>query len=124
MIVLENETKTNNSMSEVGYEVLRAFLRTDDFFAFENGKKNDKKKKDKKKKDKKKKKKDKKKKEKKEKEEKETYNIFKADHDVENPNGWSVTTNNEQLNHVMQNSEFSVFMVNLTEVSSCSKLVL
>ncbi|KAK1410406.1 hypothetical protein QVD17_36943 [Tagetes erecta] len=111
LIVLENDSKTNTSTSEVGSRVLKALLRTQsyDIFDLEN----------KKKKDKKKKKKDKKKKDKKEKEKEEikTYNIFKADHDVENPHGWSVTANNKQLDHVSHVSDFSVFMVNLTEGS-------
>ncbi|KAI3502904.1 hypothetical protein L1887_31292 [Cichorium endivia] len=44
------------------------------------------------------------------------YNILTADHDVENCNGWSLVVTSEQLD-VLKDSDFSIFMVNLTKGS-------
>ncbi|KVI08828.1 Cupin 1 [Cynara cardunculus var. scolymus] len=45
---------------------------------------------------------------------KEPYNIYKADHDVENCYGWCVTVTKKQLD-VLKDSLFGVVMVNLTK---------
>ncbi|KAI3722781.1 hypothetical protein L2E82_33866 [Cichorium intybus] len=80
----------NNSMMDIGYRVMRAFLgtKTDDIFNIENKKKDKNKKK--------------------------AYNIRKADPDVQNCYGWSTTVTEKQLN-VFKDTDFSVFMVNLTK---------
>ncbi|GJZ23639.1 vicilin-like seed storage protein [Tanacetum coccineum] len=106
------QPEANNSILEVNSRVIRAFLgltKNSNIFDLLNKKKKkkDKKKKHKKKKDK---------KEKEEEDEKEAYNLFKADHDFENENGWSVAVTSEHF-EVLKDSYFSVFMVNLTEGS-------
>ncbi|KAE8672628.1 zinc finger protein JACKDAW-like isoform X1 [Hibiscus syriacus] len=45
-----------------------------------------------------------------------TYNVFEADHDFENCNGWSVTVDKKDL-HLLKYSNIGVFMVNLTKGS-------
>nr|XP_043633479.1 vicilin-like seed storage protein At2g18540 [Erigeron canadensis] len=106
LIVQGQAPEANNSMSEVvSHPFTRAFLginHNNGLFDFLNKKKKDKKK-DKKKKDKK-------------REDKRSNNIFEADHDIETPNGWSVTLNHKQLD-AFQDSDFGVFMVNITKGS-------
>lgn len=116
-LIVQEQPRANNSMVEVDSRVINAFLGTKyyNIFNIENKMKKDKKKKDKKKKDK-------KKKDKKDKDETEAYSILKAEHDIENDHGWSVSVTNEHL-IVFKEYDFALFMVNLTRVS-CSKLVL
>ncbi|KAE8655105.1 zinc finger protein JACKDAW-like isoform X1 [Hibiscus syriacus] len=45
-----------------------------------------------------------------------TYNVFEADPDFENCNGWSVTVDKKDL-HLLKHSNIGVFMVNLTKGS-------
>lgn len=83
-------------------------------------KKDDNKKDDKKKDDK---KKDKEKsKQKDDKDKEKPYNVLDAKHDVENCNGWSLVVTSQQLD-ALNNSNFGVFMVNLTKVSYQELLV-
>lgn len=43
------------------------------------------------------------------------YNILDAKHDVDNCNGWSLVVTSKQLD-VLKDSDFGVYMVNLTKV--------
>ncbi|PWA69798.1 rmlC-like jelly roll fold protein [Artemisia annua] len=109
-LIVQIQPEANNSILEVNSRVIRAFLgltKNSNILDLVNKKKKkkNKKKKDKKKKDK-----------KEEEEEKEAYNLFKADHDFDNDNGWSVTVTSEHFD-VLKDSNFGVFMVNLTEGS-------
>lgn len=45
-----------------------------------------------------------------------TFNLFKADRDFENCNGWSLTVTRKDM-HALKHSNVGVFMVNLTKVS-------
>lgn len=49
-----------------------------------------------------------------------TYNIYKAERDVDTCFGWSVTVTNKELD-VLKHTDFGVFMVNLRQVSSSIK---
>lgn len=44
------------------------------------------------------------------------FNVFDADKDFENCNGWSTTVTRKKL-HALKGTDIGLFMVNLTEVS-------
>lgn len=45
------------------------------------------------------------------------FNLYKADRDFENRNGWSVAVTSKKV-HFLDHSNIGVFMVNLTRVSA------
>lgn len=47
----------------------------------------------------------------------EGYNLFDAEPDFENCNGWSLTVNRKQAAHILKDTNVGLFMVNLTKVS-------
>ncbi|KAJ9540804.1 hypothetical protein OSB04_027310 [Centaurea solstitialis] len=88
-LIVEGQPKANSSLWEFNTRVIRTLLHTKNANDIDNlGFKNDKKEK--------------------------AYNIYKADHDVENCYGWCVTVTDKQLD-VLKDSRFGVIMVNLTK---------
>lgn len=90
-LIVQGLPVVNYSMGEVGSRVTSSFLGTknNDILNIQN---------------------------KKDKNKKKAYNIHESDHDVENCYGWSAIVTKKQLD-VLKDSDFSVFMVNLTKVS-------
>ncbi|XP_023754538.1 vicilin-like seed storage protein At2g18540 [Lactuca sativa] len=90
-LIVQGLPVVNYSMGEVGSRVTSSFLGTknNDILNIQN---------------------------KKDKNKKKAYNIHESDHDVENCYGWSAIVTKKQLD-VLKDSDFSVFMVNLTKGS-------